>query len=167
MALVALLVEEDNDATLVELCDRLEQKAGVKISRATMGRITQKLNLTRKKKHCTKSEKYTERVQKLRVEYWTTISSVNLEDLIFIDEAGVNIAMTRRFARSPQGSRAYGDRPDGRGKNVTMIGAMSLEGIIAAMTFTGGTNASAFETYVTQVLVPNMQAWRNCCHGQL
>ena len=50
MALVALLVEEDNDATLVELCDRLQQKAGVKISRATMGRITQKLNLTRKKK---------------------------------------------------------------------------------------------------------------------
>ncbi|MEH2282851.1 MAG: IS630 family transposase [Nostoc sp.] len=102
------------------------------------------------------SEKYTERVQKLRAEYWTTIGSVNLEDLIFIDEAGVNIAMTRRFARSPQGSRAYGDRPDGRGKNVTMIGAMSLEGIIAAMTFTGGTNASAFETYVTQVLVPNL-----------
>ncbi|MBE9002466.1 transposase [Nostoc sp. LEGE 12447] len=33
---------------------------------------------------------------------------------------------------------------------------MSTEGIIAAMTFTGGTNASAFETYVTQVLVPNL-----------
>ncbi|MHC5859035.1 transposase [Nostoc sp.] len=45
---------------------------------------------------------------------------------------------------------------DGRGKNVTMIRAMSLEGIIASMTFTGATNASAFETYVTQVLVPNL-----------
>ncbi|WP_404824243.1 transposase [Nostoc flagelliforme] len=75
---------------------------------------------------------------------------------MFIDEAGVNIAMTRLFARSPQGSRAYGTRPDGRGKNVTMIGAISLEGIIAAMTFTGSTNASAFVTYVTQVLVPNL-----------
>ncbi|MEH2286349.1 helix-turn-helix domain-containing protein [Nostoc sp.] len=50
MTLVALLVESDNDATLLELCERLQQKAGVKISRATMGRITQKLNLTRKKK---------------------------------------------------------------------------------------------------------------------
>ena len=64
--------------------------------------------------------------------------------------------MTRRFARSPQGSRAYGDCPNARGKNVTMIGAMSTQGIIAAMTFTGGTNASAFQTYVTQVLVPNL-----------
>lgn len=77
------------------------------------------------------SEKYTERVQKLRAEYWTIIGEVNLADLVFIDEAGVNIAMTRRFARSPQGSRAYGDCPDGRGKNVTMIGAMSTPGIIA------------------------------------
>jgi transposase len=33
---------------------------------------------------------------------------------------------------------------------------MSTEGIIAAMTFTGSTNRSAFETYVTQVLVPNL-----------
>ncbi|MEH2196802.1 hypothetical protein [Nostoc sp.] len=30
---------------------------------------------------------------------------------------------------------------------MTMIGAMSTQGIIPAMTFTGGTNASAFQTY--------------------
>ena len=48
-AVLATLVEEDNDAILVELCDRLKQRAGVRISRATMGRIVQKLKLTRKK----------------------------------------------------------------------------------------------------------------------
>ena len=53
LALIELLVESDNDATLVELCDQLEQKTQIKISRSTMGRITQKLKLTRKKKHCT------------------------------------------------------------------------------------------------------------------
>ena len=52
-AVLATLVEEDNDAILVELCDRLEQRVGVRISRATMGRIVQKLKLTRKKKLCT------------------------------------------------------------------------------------------------------------------
>lgn len=50
MALITTLVEEDSDAILVELCSRLEERTGVKVSRATMGRITQKLNLTRKKK---------------------------------------------------------------------------------------------------------------------
>ena len=51
---LASLVEEDNDAILVELCERLEQRVGVHISRATMGRIVQKLKLTRKKKLCTR-----------------------------------------------------------------------------------------------------------------
>lgn len=49
IAVLATLVEEDNDAILVELCDRLEQRVSVRISRATMGRIVQKLKLTRKK----------------------------------------------------------------------------------------------------------------------
>ncbi len=49
LALVVRLVEEDNDAILVELCERLEQHSGVRVSRATMGRITQQLRLTRKK----------------------------------------------------------------------------------------------------------------------
>ena len=51
VALVERLVEDDNDAILVELCERLEQQSGVQISRATMGRLTQKLLLTRKKSH--------------------------------------------------------------------------------------------------------------------
>jgi transposase len=54
--MVATLVQENNDATLVELCFRLELHTGVKVSRATMGRITQKLNLTRKKKHGTQAK---------------------------------------------------------------------------------------------------------------
>jgi len=47
--LTNLIEEENNDAILVELCDRLEQRVGVRISRATMGRYVQKLKITRKK----------------------------------------------------------------------------------------------------------------------
>lgn len=52
------LVEEDNDAILIELCERLEQRVGVRVSRATMGRIVQKLKLTRKKNSPRQSTKY-------------------------------------------------------------------------------------------------------------
>jgi transposase len=86
---------------------------------------------------------------------------VKLSDLVFVDEAGVNLAMSRRFARSLKGTRAYGDRPDGRGKNVTMIGGVSLQGVVAALTFQGGTDSLAFQTYVTEVLVPNL--WEGAC----
>ncbi len=43
------IIEVNNDATLEELCDLLEEKVQVRVSRATMGRITQKLNYTVKK----------------------------------------------------------------------------------------------------------------------
>jgi hypothetical protein len=45
-----------------------------------------------------------------------------------------------------KGKMAHGYRPDKRGKNVTMIGALSLKGIIAAMTFKGGNDQWAFKT---------------------
>jgi transposase len=43
------IIEVNNDATLEELCDLLEEKVQVRVSRATMGRITQKLNYSVKK----------------------------------------------------------------------------------------------------------------------
>ncbi|BAZ22637.1 transposase and inactivated derivatives-like protein [Kalymmatonema gypsitolerans NIES-4073] len=69
--------------------------------------------------------------------------------------------MTRLYARALKGKRAHGDRPDKRGKNVTVIGAISLRGIVGAMTFKGGTDKFAFQTFVEQVLVPNL--WEGAC----
>jgi len=43
------LIEGNNDATLEELCSLLEEKTGITISRATMGRMSQRLKLTVKK----------------------------------------------------------------------------------------------------------------------
>lgn len=43
------IIETNNDATLEELCDLLDEKLQVRVSRATMGRITQKLNYSVKK----------------------------------------------------------------------------------------------------------------------
>ena len=100
-------------------------------------------------------------MQKLRVEYWHTIGEVKLKDLIFIDEAGVNIAMTRRHARSEKGKRAYGKAPSNKGKNVTIVGGLSMAGFIAPMTWQGGTDKMTFLTYVEQALVPTL--WEGAC----
>src|SRR4028119_2409762 len=159
-AVLMTLVEENNDAILVELCDQLEQRVGVRISRATMGRYVQKLKLTRKKT-LRATERDSERVQQLRVEYWHEVGAVNLEDLVFVDETGSNLAMTRRYARSLRGSRAYSHAPYQRGQNVTLIGAMALRGLVGEISFPGATDALAFKTYVTQVLVPNL--WTGAC----
>jgi DDE superfamily endonuclease len=95
------------------------------------------------------------------MEYWRRIEGIRVEDLVFIDEAGVNLAMTRLYGRALPGQRAYGTRPNQRGKNQTMIGAIALTGIVASLTFEGGTDGNAFRVFIEQVLVPNL--WDGAC----
>ena len=54
LVVLADLIENNNDATLDELCQMLKEKIGVSISRATMGRMTQRLKLTVKKTRAAK-----------------------------------------------------------------------------------------------------------------
>lgn len=49
LVFLAKLIEQNNDATLDELCQMLNRDRGIDISRATMGRMTQRLKLTVKK----------------------------------------------------------------------------------------------------------------------
>ncbi len=83
------------------------------------------------------------------------------KDLIFIDESGINLAFTRSSARSPKGERARGSRPYQRGKNVSLIAAIGLNGLIAQVSLLGATDALTFEAFISQKLVPNL--WQGAC----
>jgi transposase len=51
--LVRRLIEKQPDATLDELCEAVEHKRRVRVSRPTMSRLLQRLDLSRKKSHST------------------------------------------------------------------------------------------------------------------
>jgi transposase len=74
----------------------------------------------------------------------------------FIDESGMNLAMTRWFGRAPRGDRIVDTVPQNYGPNITMIGALSLEGLDAVMTVDGATDGDVFRAYVEQVLGPTL-----------
>jgi len=78
--------------------------------------------------------------------------------LVFVDESGFNTSMTRLRARAPKGKRAYGKVPRNRGKNTTLIAAITLEGAMGApMTVEGATDTQAFEAYVEHFLAPTLE----------
>jgi len=79
--------------------------------------------------------------------------------LVFVDESGFNTSMTRLRARAPKGKRAYGKVPRNRGKNTTLIAAITLEGAMGeSMTIEGATDALAFvEAYVEHFLAPSLE----------
>jgi transposase len=107
------------------------------------------------------SQAKTDRVQLLRQEYWEEIGDIRAEDLVFIDETGVNLMIVRFYARALQGERATGERPEKQGGNVTLIGAMSLNGIVAALSLDGGINGDVFKYFIEYILVPNL--WMGAC----
>jgi transposase len=76
---------------------------------------------------------------------------------VFIDETSVNIAMARRYSRSPIGKRAYGKVPRNHGTPTSLVAALSPDGLGAALTIQGAFDGIAFGVYVKQVLCPTLK----------
>lgn len=74
-----------------------------------------------------------------------------------IDESGFNLAMARTHGRAPSGERVVADAPFNPGKNMTVIGAVTIDGVLGSLMFPGSTDGPAFETFVEKVLVPKLR----------
>ena len=72
-----------------------------------------------------------------------------------------NCSLTRLFARSPKGQRAYSTSPQKRGRNVSMIGALSLSGVVTQLNLIGATDGLTFEAFISEKLVPKL--WAGAC----
>lgn len=99
-----------------------------------------------------------ERDEAARAAYREHITQLDANQLGVVDECGSNIALTPLYARAPKGKRAYGSIPRNRGTNMTLIGALSLQGMTESMILDGAANGAAFEKYVEQVLAPSLTA---------
>jgi transposase len=62
--------------------------------------------------------------------------------------------MTRLYARSLIGTRARGSKPHQRGKNVSIIGAISIKRIMTSIKIVGSVNKMIFEAFIANKLVP-------------
>jgi len=77
--------------------------------------------------------------------------------MFFLDEAGSHVAMTPDYAWAPRGQRVNDAVPRNRGTVTTMIGALTVVGLVALMTVEGATDAEVFDAYVEHVLVPQLK----------
>lgn len=105
-----------------------------------------------------KSQIAQERDEQARGLWRWLASHFDARRLVFVDESGFNTSMTRLRARAPRGERAYGKVPRNRGKNQTLIAAITLQGAMGeSMTIEGATDSEVFEAYVERLLAPALQ----------
>lgn len=96
---------------------------------------------------------------KLRAQ-WQKLFQPSLRQrrLIFIDETGVNLSLTRNYGRARQGKRAVGAVPKNYGQSVTLIGALTRDGILGSFCFLGSTDTEAMRVFVRAVLLPMLKS---------
>ncbi|OKH32237.1 transposase [Calothrix sp. HK-06] len=92
----------------------------------------------------------------MRCEYWEKVKEVDPENLVFLDEMGVLLGLTRTKQRSLHGTRAYNLKPFYRGAKITVIGAVSLKEVLAVMTLNGSMDSNAFEVFIKECLLPKL-----------
>jgi transposase len=76
-----------------------------------------------------------------------------VDALLFLDEFGINLTMTRTHARAPRGQRAHVTEPFHHGSNISAISALGLHGVCAPMMIEGAINSEVFAQYVEHFLV--------------
>lgn len=76
----------------------------------------------------------------------------------FIDEAGINLALTRLYGRAPAGERVIERVPRNYGEQTSLISSLSLAGVGATMSVEGAVDTLVFDTYVERVLQPTIKA---------
>ncbi len=68
--------------------------------------------------------------------------------------------MTQRYGRASRGERVAESTPAGHWRTLTLLGAMSTRGVVAATTVESPTDGGVFLAYVEQVLCPRLQPGR-------
>ena len=96
-------------------------------------------------------------MQDLRFAYRLWSFTIDPRNLVFIDETGIHLGLTRLTGRAPVGERLYdSESPGNPGKNISLMGGMSLNGLIVTMSLVGSVNTDVFLYYVQEILIPQL-----------
>lgn len=109
-----------------------------------------------KKKSLHAAEQNTPEAQQRRQAWREQVSRIDPQRLVFLDESGVTTEMTRRYGRAGRGERVCEGTPAGHWRTLTLLGAMTAEGLLATMTIEAPTDAEVFLAYLEQVLCPQL-----------
>ena len=85
------------------------------------------------------------------------MAATAVQDWVFVDESGVKTNLTRLYGRAPRGQRAHGHVPHGHWQVLTVIGALTADGVLASMTVAAATDADVFRAYLAEVLCPALR----------
>ncbi|XP_034149524.1 uncharacterized protein LOC114839618 [Esox lucius] len=165
---VVEMVRARNDIRLSEIKQAIEENndtfANVaSISLPTVACLLKRYQVSMKHIYLVPFERNNDRVKQLRAEYVQRVmvldADVNHHKYVFVDEAGFNLAKTRRRRRNIIGQRATVQVPGQRGGNISMCAAISEDGVLGRRPLLGSYNATHLIEFLNEIELA-CQAWR-------
>jgi transposase len=98
-----------------------------------------------------------ERDEEARKAWREAVAALDPEQLVFVDESGTNIALTRLYGWAPHDRRASGSVPRNHGKNTTLVAALAPDGLQVPWMIEGAMNTDTFVWYITEQLAPTLR----------
>lgn len=82
---------------------------------------------------------------------------IDPDKVVFVDETWAKTNMTRRYGRSPLGTRLVEKTPWGHWHTTTFLGGLRSTGFVAPLTVDGPINGPLFRGWVEQHLAPTLK----------
>lgn len=152
------LVQERPDRTTDELTCTYNREAvtTARVHRSSILRALQRTGYVFKEKADGRRNKIG-RVHEERERFREWIAQVDPRRLVFLDESGVNLAMGRSHAWLPRGTELIEPRPMNWGGNLSMVGAMRIDGWLTLGTYWGSITTTRFTAWVARRFVPQLR----------
>ena len=97
-------------------------------------------------------------VQAKRASWKEQIGGIDPEHLVYLDECGVNIDLTRLYGRSIGKARVVDHTPLNTPRMTTVLSSIRTDGSHVTTTYTGGTTGERFTDYLRDKLIPELKS---------
>src|SRR5436190_771238 len=99
---------------------------------------------------------YRERNAEKRAEYLDKIKNIPLNDMVYIDESGIDHNDIKTSCWTERGTKIIGERSGKRRRRTSVIAALNGDNINAPIRFSGTANSKLFLYWVEKVLLPTL-----------
>lgn len=96
-------------------------------------------------------------MQAERESFFEQFKDVPLSDIVVLDESYATTKFTRLYGRAERGVRLVGRVPHGHWKLLTIIAAMTVEGVLVAATVDASTDGDVFGRFIRDALAPSLR----------
>jgi transposase len=146
---LAMKLTENPIITLKRLSNELVTE-NIKASESTVCRTLKAMEYTRKSVTRVPADRNTINNKNIRQTYARELINISDDNLIFLDESGFNLHLSRNYGYSPKNTKCHINVVGNRGTNVSLLCMITNDGIFSFKLFNGSVNTERFVQFIEE-----------------